>query len=265
MPTLLEIQQAMHCSLVQGDDAATTPFLSDPAAADRLNIYRNTFIAGLTKAMCLCYPVVRRLVGEDFFEGAAQLFVTQNPPSAAYLDQYGGAFPDFLRHFPPASPLPYLAAVARLEWAVNCALHAADAQPLELQRLTSLGPDDQCRLCLVGHPSVRLLRLDHPVDAIWRAILADDDHALGSIDLDAGPVHLLVERRATGVEVIRLEGPAWRFAERLFAGEPIQLALDSSTGFDASAVLADHLVSGRFVSFDLAPHDVLPVSHDGIS
>ena len=265
MPTLLEVQQAMHCSLVAGDDASMTVFLADPAAADRLNIYRNTFILSLTKALNLCYPVVKRLVGEDFFEGAAQQFVTRHPPQTAYLNQFGGDFPEYLRHFPSASSLPYLADVATLEWAVNGALHAVDAKPLDLQQLASLSPDDQCRLRFVAHPSIRLLRLDHPADIIWRAILADDDRELGAIELDAGPAHLLVDRRASGVEVNRLEAPAWRFAERLFAGDPIELALDASTSFDVAAALADHLASGRFVSFDLAPYDPHAFPHDALS
>ena len=256
MPTLLEVQKAMRGSLIAGDDAEITGFLADPAAADRLNIYRNTFIVSLTKALRLCFPVVQRLVGEDFFEGAAQLFVAQTPPRAAYLDLYGGEFSEFLGHFRPASSLPYLADVACLEWAVNGALHASDVEPLNLQHLASLEPDQQCRVRLVGHPSIQLLRLDYPVDTIWRAILADDDCELGTIDLNAGPVFLLVERRANGIEVIRLEEPAWQFAKRLFTGDPIELALESCSGFDASAALADHLAVGRFVSFDFAKHHV---------
>jgi Putative DNA-binding domain len=255
MPTLLEVQQAMRGSLVAGDDAAMTTFLADPTAADRLSIYRNTFILSLTKALTICYPVVKRLVGEVFFEGAAQHFVARHPPRTAYLDRYGGDFSEFLRHFPSASSLSYLADVAALEWAVSGALHAADAMPLDLRQLACLGPNEQSRLCFVGHPSVRLLRLDHPADTIWRAILADDDAELGEINLDTGPVHLLVGRSASGVEVIRLEEPVWRLAGRLFSGDPLELALEETSGFDASAILADHLSSGRFVSFELAPHD----------
>ena len=149
--------------------------------------------------------------------------------------------------------------MARLEWAINEALHAADAQPLDLGRLACLGAEEQGRLRFVAHPSVRLLRLDHPADLIWRAILTGDDRALATIDPDAGPVHLVVGRRDSGVEVSRLEAPAWRFAERLFAGEPLELALDWSAGPeaspDAAAALADHLAAGRLVSFDLAPLD----------
>jgi hypothetical protein len=157
MPTLLEVQQAMHVSLVQSHDPAITAFLAEPAAVARLNIYRNTFMTSLTKALRLCYHVVQRLVGEEFFEAAAQLFVTQNPPRAAYLDQYGSDFPEFLRHLQPAASVPYLADMASLEWAVNCALHALDAELLELSKLASVAPDDQYRVRLVAHPSVRLL------------------------------------------------------------------------------------------------------------
>jgi hypothetical protein len=261
MPTLREVQKAMHGSLVAGDDGAMTAFLADPAAADRINIYRNTFLAGLTKALRLCFPVVQRLVGGEFFDGAVQHFVTQYPPREAYLNHYGEDFPAFLHQFPPAASLSYLADVARLEWAVNDALHCVDAKPLDLEMLARVLPDEQGRLRLVGHPSVHLLRLNYPADAIWHAVLAEDDRQLGAITFDAGPVHLLVERRENGVQVARLEAPAWQFAERLLAGDPIELALDSSTGFDASAALADHFASGRFVAFELTPSDVVSRAH----
>ena len=261
MPTLLEVQQAMHGSLVAGDNAPMTAYLADPAAADRINIYRNTFLMGLTKALQLCFPVVQRLVGAEFFEGAAQQFVTLHPPREAYLNHYGADFPAFLGHFPPAASLPYLADVARLEWAVNGALHCVDTDPLDLQKLALVPPDEQGRMRLVGHPSVHLLRLDYPADTIWHAVLADDDRQLSAIDIEVGPVHLLVERRENGVQVARLEAPAWQFAERLFAGDPIELALDGSPGFDAAAALADHLAAGRIVSFEVAPRDIAGHAH----
>ena len=153
MPTLLEVQQAMHGSLVAGDDATMTKFLADPTAADRINIYRNTFRWGLTKALQLCFPVVRRLVGTEFFDGAAQHFVAQYPPREAYLNHYGADFPEFLRRFPSAASLRYLVDVASLEWAVNGALHAIDAEPLDLQKLAPLTPDEQgCQSALDRDP-----------------------------------------------------------------------------------------------------------------
>jgi hypothetical protein len=93
VPTLLETQHAMRASLVAGDDRAAAALLADDVSADRLNIYRNTFMSGVTKALRLTYPAVHRLVGADFFEGAAARFIAQQPPRAAYLDAYGAEFP----------------------------------------------------------------------------------------------------------------------------------------------------------------------------
>lgn len=252
MPTLLELQQAMCRSLVLHDDVAASTLLAHGIPPDRLDIYRNTIGTGLTKALRLSFPVVQRLVGTDFFNGAAECFIAAHPPREAYLDRYGGEFPDFLRDFPPATSLAYLADVARLEWAVSGALHAADAAPIDLVALAIVESDDQPHVSFVVHPSVQLLRADYPVDRIWRAVLAGDDEALTSLDINAGPVHLLVERRATGVEVVPLDAPAWHFLADLCGGRPLQSALDRATGLDTSAALAEHLATGRFTAFVLA-------------
>lgn len=252
MPTLLELQRAMRASLVDRDDRAAAAMLAENVPADRLDIYRNTFISGVTKALRLSYPAVHRLVGAGFFEGAAGLFIAQHPPHAAYLDDYGAEFPEFLRHFQPAASLVYLADVARLEWAVNRAIHAADLDPLDLARLLALAPEDQIRVCFVPHPSVALLRSEYSADVIWRAVLSSDDATLAAVELDAGLVHLLVERRATGVEVSRLGDAAWRFATMLFEGRPFG-AVFAAAAAHPDALLAEHLAAGRFVDFHLAP------------
>jgi hypothetical protein len=262
MPTLLELQHAIRRSLVQGGDEAVSALLAADIAHDRLDIYRNTIIAGLTKSLRLSFPAVQRLVGADFFDGAARLFIAEHPPRAAYLDLYGDEFPDFLREFPPAASLAYLPDVARLEWAVNCAIHARDVEPLELAALAAIQPEDQGGVSFVAHPSVHLLRADYPVDHIWQAVIAADDRALAALDVDAGAVCLLVERRATGIEVVRLDEPAWRFMADICAGRPLQLALDSAADFDCAAALAEHLAFGRLIACKFAASDATPSSHE---
>jgi hypothetical protein len=261
VPTLLETQRAIGASLVDGDDRMAAAMLADDVGADRLNIYRNTFITGVTKALRLTYPAIHRLVGADFFAGAAAPFIAQHPPRTACLDQYGAEFPDFLRSFQPAASLAYLADVARLEWAVSRAIHAADAGPLDLARLAALSLEDQVRVCFLPHPSVGLLRADHPADTIWRGVLDGDDAALSAIDLDGGPVHLLVERRATGVAVSRLDEPAWCFAKALCDSRPVAAALTVAGGTASAALLAEHLAAGRFTDFHLARRSWEP-DHD---
>jgi hypothetical protein len=251
-PTLLEVQRAMRASLVDREDDAAAAMLAPCIGPDRLNIYRNTFVVGVTNALRLGFPAVYRLVGADFFDGAAAIFVARHPPRAAWLDRYGSEFPAFLREFPPAAALIYLADVAALEWAVNVALRAPDAEPLDLTRLAALAREDQARVCFVPNPCLGLVSAAHPADAIWRAVLDGDDAALLAIDVQAGSVHLVVERRESGVAVTRLAQPAWRFAADLCAGRPLEEACAAAADIDAQTLLAEHLAAGRFVDFKLA-------------
>jgi hypothetical protein len=252
MTTLLDLQRAMRTSLVDRDDRAVAALLAGGVPADRLNIYRNTFVTGVTKALRLTYPAVHRLVGAEFFEGAAATFIAQRPPQAAWLDEYGAEFADFLRDFEPAMSLPYLADVARLEWAVSRALHAADEPPLDLRRLQTLSPEDQSGVAFVPHPSISLLRTEYPADAIWRGVLQADDAALAAVDLASSAVHVMIERRASGVEVSRLDETAWRFAAALCAGKPLEVALSETDDTRTYALLAEHLAAGRYIDVRLA-------------
>jgi len=254
MPALREVQDAVRRSLVDGEDRLAAGYIVGDGLAPerRLAVYRNTFLGNLASALRLSYPAVHRLVGADFFEGAALRFAGEQPPRSGYLDEYGGAFPDFLARYPPAALLAYLPDVARLEWAVNRALHAPDVEPLDVTRLAAVDASVHDRVRFIAHPSVSLLGADYPVDAIWRAVLARDDAALAAIDVAAGPVQLLVQRKVMGVDVTRLDRHAWNFACALCAGEPLGAALDTTGDARAATWLAEHLAAGRFIAFRLA-------------
>src|SRR5215469_18152462 len=170
MPTLCELQRDIAHGLIARGGAAAAHVIADGLApAARLAIYRNTVIASLTTALRLSYPAVHRLVGAAFFDSAAHLFLAARPPRGACLDDYDPGFADFLAGFAPAAAIPYLAGVARLDWAVNRALHAPDADGLDPASLAAIATAGEPRLRFVPHPSVGLVRAEHPVDAIWRA------------------------------------------------------------------------------------------------
>jgi putative DNA-binding protein len=252
MPTLLETQIALCSSLFGQDSRAIADFVSAGWLPDTVSIYRNTVLVGLTKTLRLSYPVVLKLVGEDFFEAAALEFIRRTPPQVAYLNQYGGGFDTFLRGFPPARGLSYLPDVARLEWAVNCALHAADCEKLDLRQLECIAPDKQDRVTFKFHPSVSLLNLAYPVDAIWHAVIDGSDSALAEIDIDAGPVWLMVGRRDTRVTVECIERGSWQLAQQLLSGAAIGSITDVSGEIDLAAEMAAHLATGRIVAFNLS-------------
>ncbi|MBT2333222.1 putative DNA-binding domain-containing protein [Variovorax paradoxus] len=254
MPSLHELQQSMRQSILRDTQDAALDYVDGAGLSpwQRLSVYRNTILGALANALRLSFPAVQQLVGADFFEGAAQIFSREQPPRCADLNLYGGEFADFLERFEPAATLPYLPDVARLEWAVNRALHAPVAQVLDLSQLAAaVAPSDQDRVCFAAHPSISMLRSHFPVDTIWRAVLEQDDAAMGNIDLAGDPVCLMVQCLVDQVEVIRLDEGAWHFGAALFSGQPLRAALEIAQGLDAPALLAQHLTSGRCVAFHL--------------
>jgi Putative DNA-binding domain len=263
MPALLELQRTLREQLfgrvtggdatnvyaADGDATSVSKLLAGDDGALRLAIYRNTGFGTLVNALRLSFPAVQRLVGADFFEAAAREFIRVQPPCSAYLNDYGADFPGFLAGYPPAAAVVYLGDVAQLEWAVNRALHASDAAGLDLARLAALDQSALSRLSFTAHPALSLLRLEFPADAIWRAVLEQNDAAMAAIDLLSGPVHLLIERDTAGVQVRALSAAAWDFTARLSAGRPLYAVLADGSEGDVDAWLAEHLALGRFIDF----------------
>lgn len=148
---------------------ATPPGLNDARggpAGRRFAVYRNNVVVSLTDAIATGFPVILKLVGEDFFRAMAGVFVRAHPPESPVLAQYGAAFPGFLEAFEPVAHLPYLADVARLEFALREAYHAADATPVAPDALAHPRLME-ARLRLA--PATRLVASPYPIHAIWRA------------------------------------------------------------------------------------------------
>jgi hypothetical protein len=251
MPTLRDIQRDVaHSLLLRGDGAALAHIADDVVdAAERFNLYRNNVAITLIGALRLAYPAVDKLVGPDFYDGAARAFIARCPPRTACLDDYGGEFPDFLAAFPAAAALAYLPDVARLEWTVNMALHAPDAPALRPDALTDLAAGEHGGVGFVPHPSVRLLSVRYPADAIWRAVLDGDEAALGTIAMKIEPNWLIVQRQAAGIAVVRLDEDEASWTNRLFSGAALSEIMPGEESARFVALLADHLAGGRFAGF----------------
>jgi hypothetical protein len=251
MPSLRELQRQFAATILAGDGAAP-PFATVPAerAAERAAVYRRAHFANYRNALGATYPVVRKLVGAPFFRAAVDAFVRAHPSRSGDLNVYGDAFGDFLATYAPAAQLPYLADVARLEWAQDEANRAADATAgpdAVLAALAGLAPERLPNARLALAPSYRLVASPHPVLRIWRAN-QDDRAGDESVSLDAGPDRLLVRREASGVTIERLDPATHAFLAALAAGSPlgeaIEAALRADAGFDLQSALARRIVDG---------------------
>ena len=256
MPALRELQAAFLRAMF----APEAPALLEAIVGDgllpaaRLQIYRHHVLTSLTDALQTTFPVVCRLVDERFFRYAADAYIRQYPPVAPCLFEYGAHFPAFLATFPPCRHLEYLADVARLEWALNTALHAEIRVSLDPAELGSLTPHDVAQLTFQFDPSVTLLDSTWPIDQIWRVNQANAE-VYGPVNLDEGGVALEIRRWEDAVGFRRLAPAIYTFRTTLAAGHPLTMAaeaaLAASQEFDCVAALHELLTDGVIIGFTL--------------
>ena len=151
---------------------------------------------------------------------------------------YGERFGDFLDDFAPAAGVPYLGDVARLEWARLYAYHAADAQPLAIERLAEIPAGDLEAARLRFHPSLRLLTSRFPVASLWAATTGADPSA--EVDMKQSEA-VAVLRPGFAVDLRVLPQDGYEFLAWLAEGRSLGEAADALVRISASFDLAHHL------------------------
>lgn len=240
------------------------PFLKgsdEMRAARRFSVYRNNVVVGLVDALASTFPVVQALVGEEFFRAMGREFCRSRPPASPVLALYGDQLPTFIAGFAPASQLPYLADVARLEWLRAKALHAADEVPLAQEDITELVnlPASLLQSRWKFHASLSLMESDFSVVSLWAAHQHQSqdatDAALSELDWSHEESALIV-RQGLDVMVMQIAPAEFTFVERLAAGftlgEAVQTAQDKSPHFDLPLMFALLLRSGALAGFTFA-------------
>ena len=156
-------------------------------AERRFAVYRNTVAAGLIEALRARFPVVERLVGEDFFRAMARAYV------------------------------------ARLEYAGGLAYHAADRNPLPPAAFAALDKGRLAYFTVTLHPSVVIVASAFPILSIWLANQAETVAPLRH----RGAESALVSRPYFDVETRRLQPGTNAFLSALKAGSTIGAAVAS--------------------------------------
>lgn len=220
------------------DAAAPVPDgLVDPegrAAGKRFDVYRNNVIVSLVAALRDGFPALNSLLGPEYFDALAGIYVRQHPPSDPRLMNYGASLPQFLSGFEPLAHLPYLADVARLELAIRTSYHAADHTPVTPDQLAAIPPEALGNQCFGLAPSAVLIHSPYPIVGI-RA------KALGG-NMGEARAHDVLVARAEFDPIPHILAPGvlsflTALSDGRALGDAAGLAAEAAPEFDLSAAL----------------------------
>jgi len=255
MRSLRELQRGFTAAALFGDTAALSELgivAGTLDAATRIGVYRNNVFGNYRQALAATYPVVRRLFGGASFDLAVEAFVRAHPSLHGDVNRYGGDMARFLSNYPPARERPYLADVARLEWAIDQANIAADAPALDLPALGAVPVDALGGLRFALHPSAQFVKSRYPVFRLWQANQSGDaseDHVAPNEGADL----LLVRRAPDGVVIERLAPGEHAFLVALARSRRLddaeQRGAAAESAFDLAVVLKRHVAAQTIVAF----------------
>jgi hypothetical protein len=222
---LRSIATARGPSAFQGFDPALLELVEGPGllgSTDRLEVYAEMYWARLVDVLRDDFPRVAAIVGRNPFIALACAYLTRHPSPRPSVRWAGSLFPDFLAGDGAVGGLPFLADLARLEWARLAVFDAADTVPLRVEELRASLQSEWPRLTFHPVPALHVLRLAWPVHELWAAA---DPKAAATAVRPAETV-LRVWRDGFTVYHARLDTVEHVALEQVLAGEPFAAICD---------------------------------------
>lgn len=204
MHALRDLQRDFYQAIACDETERIAPRIRSDGIApqDRIRIYRNNSQAAFLSTLSAAYPVIARLGGEDWFRQVGLRFQSHYPSRCGDLQYAGESFAAFLDSELSGTEHHYFADVARLEWAYQQVLTAAEGPTLDPTELGAVADEDYDRLLFKPRATVRLVESAYPILSIWRANQAGAEST--DVSLDSGPSRIVVLRRPECIELREL-------------------------------------------------------------
>ncbi|WP_201493924.1 putative DNA-binding domain-containing protein [Rubrivivax sp. A210] len=212
-----------------------------------LQAYQANAGALAERALAAAYPTVQQLLGEESFAALARIFWQDQPPERGDVAAWGDGLPAFVEGDAQLASEPYLADLARLEWALHLAQSAADSEP-GVQGLERLADTDPDRLRLLARPGTALVASAHPVLTIWQAHRSSDAERFVPVRAafaEGRAEAALVWREGWRVRAGAVAALDLAFTRAVLAGTPLAAALaGAGAGFSFEPWLIGALQQG---------------------
>lgn len=225
-----------------------------------LQVYQANRAVLAERTLASTYPVFAQLIGATSFEPLARHFWQQHPPLRGDMGQWGAQLPEFLAAAPQLAEEPFLADVARIEWALHQASTAPDAVLDAASFALLAGTDDAPPVGLALSPGVFILASAYPVVSIINAHLIGEpalDEAAARLQAGEGE-HALVWRQGFKPKARALSVGEYQLILALHNSMTLDAALDQTmridSAFDFNTWLSQAVQTGLVTGAFNLPH-----------
>ena len=161
--------EAFEDFIKTGDPDRLLGFTAADTNPAYLSVYRNGYYRTCADSLAASYPVVRSLVGEDYFRVLAHAYIEAHPPTTGTLVGYGSHFAETLRLKIDEHELDYLPDAAAIDAAWLESYFAAEVTALTAADVELMSSDgiDVSTVQVKLSPPTRLVSLKHDIVDTW--------------------------------------------------------------------------------------------------
>jgi hypothetical protein len=167
------------------------------SAVERVDIYANMYFFRILEVLADEYAKIVTLVGGDVFHNLVTDYLLACRPAHPSLREVGARLPAYLAYHPLTEARPWLSELARLERTRLELFDGPDAEILTFDAVRAMPPEALPELALRAIPCQAVVRVEHVIAPLWRALeaVSDETHAdegranearTARIDSDAG-------------------------------------------------------------------------------
>jgi hypothetical protein len=170
-PPLRELQALFWRSLNGASEPALEEtVVSSPglAAAERLDIYGRMYFWRLHDALAEDFEKTAAALGDERFADIVRGYLSDHPSCHPSVRHLGRDFAGYLADRPPDGANPWLADLARLEWARVEVFDAPDADPIRADDLKAIDGAAWPGLRLRPAAALEVVESAWPLHEIWR-------------------------------------------------------------------------------------------------
>ena len=225
-----------------------------------LQVYQANRAVLAERTLASTYPVITQLIGGTSFKPLARHFWQQHPPQRGDMGQWGAQLPEFLASAPQLAEEPFLADVARIEWALHQAATASDAVLDAASFELLAGAEDAPPVSLVLSPGVCMLASAYAVVSVINAHLQGQptlDEAAARLQAGDGE-YALVWRQGLKPKVRSVSPAEYQLITALQTSNTLGAALDQATStesaFDFNTWLTQAVQTGLVTGAIHLPH-----------
>jgi len=212
------------------------------SAEQRLQVYRNSFIMGVTEALEVTYQHTLTLVGEEFFNSVARAFILATPPIENNIITYGLGFDEYLNSLPQLAEMPFVSEMARFEWLLE---QTSNKQIQDKQiDITQIGlvPEDELEHLLFQVPTqITLFHSTQDIQHLYQMLV---ENAVVESELNNDCYLVLKKHPDFRVELISLQQAQFQLLTQICDGKTLGQIIPEDLHQQLPALLENNLLNG---------------------